>query len=1322
MSTIKLKEDKSKEDKSKKDKSKKDKKAEEKVPNSLIIYVKTRIPNYYKINYEPFMTVPKTKSGTVYFDPLVKYYEGPVKSIPSNAPKDSIYTQFFEASEFDTMINRTLSDFRYMQKPKTLQQSVDQNIIKNNLKITLKTLFKPNNLFYINNKPYSIVGSHWKDSDWEIDKKPIDKLLTQFSNLTPKELELEAKKEEDDIPEVLRQGNLASSNLKNDEIVTSVAAGLQKTVDNTSSSIGEREQIGETDAFVHQDNLPGVSKDLTRLFSEYLRQNIPINYSDNPDLARDPLTLSLLVEPAELLKFINQNKKNSIVDLYSTYITTKTDLQTADKEYINACTELAIYKTKFDLDVKSVRTTIDSTLPISKENKKKIIQQITDLKINYMKIIFRIADAIMEIYKQQHIYFVSTKLLLEGLKTDYVNIIKYYEKPALAIKCIEYDISTINSLIVEDPNNEYSKSYFINYNKFKLFYEDELYAKENELLTPKINYQDEEYYFNDKGFLLIEKQQYELYNFKMFLFYAYNQFDIWVILFKSIQTFTHFVGTEAIQLLQNSEEISQNYKSYYSEQQQTAFTEKMQSDGIRASYDSKQKRVNWYLVKNDGTRCIEPVIKTSKNTTISRENIENEIQEKIYISSIKSQVHAYDAIVLYIHLLEVVCLRQNRVYVSEENVNQLNLEMSLTLNEYYYTIERSIDEAQQKGLDARIPTSLLWDASKFNDKTAIKNKKNINDKSAIVYRGRLKAIQKSRQEMITNCEAIADIITPNLSKSGFVSKCQSLLAYNLNDINNHSFRSSYWLDKTIKNYNNEATSDFIYNMNNVVKDAWYDRIILDREPEYYLDWMVYNNSGTNTNETIYAAISDALNGQLDLNGDDTENPYTEEIKGKKRFTVSSLTNLVNSVNNDPTILPTDIINILQEVLKIKFVIFEMFTRKNNEIQLGDIVEYEDEKYRVVNILEELSEKAYTLYNGYDLKREIPGSEVKLTKTNLYSNFRIDCNSSQEILSTEIIYLVLSKQTDDNILKYRLVKNSSENNYIHTSDIIPSYITYLIYNNCARFTVDKIAPSFGSFANDFNKFTEIIDKKIETEHIKTERKNINRDLYNKKKEYKQLKLLTDKTQDQKTRQTILKGDIADLIERQNQIEKLYKNSNDVRGGGPRDQYVNSSSPYYNPLGYPMNPNMQTSTVYLPRGYQKGYQQGYQPRLPYNVSQNKAKDLKSKLSFYITVELELFPGKTVNALQKSVVRCQSTFERIREAYADIFGFQYRPASMTEAYSYGIKPPRKNGTSRDNTYRNNTSRDNTYRNNTSRNNTYRNNKQRYKSTNNSTYKNRK
>ena len=71
----------------------------------------------------------------------------------------------------------------------------------------------------------------------------------------------------------------------------------------------------------------------------------------------------------------------------------------------------------------------------------------------------------------------------------------------------------------------------------------------------------------------------------------------------------------------------------------------------------------------------------------------------------------------------------------------------------------------------------------------------------------------------------------------------------------------------------------------------------------------------------------------------------------------------------------------------------------------------------------------------------------------------------------------------------------------------------------------------------------------------------------------------------------------------------------------------------------------------------------------------------MSFYITIELELFPGTSPNMFQKSVIRCQSTFERIREAYADLFGYQYRPAAMSDAYTYSIKKDDKKNDKKNN-----------------------------------------
>jgi hypothetical protein len=86
----------------------------------------------------------------------------------------------------------------------------------------------------------------------------------------------------------------------------------------------------------------------------------------------------------------------------------------------------------------------------------------------------------------------------------------------------------------------------------------------------------------------------------------------------------------------------------------------------------------------------------------------------------------------------------------------------------------------------------------------------------------------------------------------------------------------------------------------------------------------------------------------------------------------------------------------------------------------------------------------------------------------------------------------------------------------------------------------------------------------------------------------------------------------------------------------------------------------------------YGQPYNPQAQLmNLNQyshsNRALELTSKLAYYVSVELELYPGKDVNTIQMAAVKCSSTFERIREAWADMMGYQYRPSTMSESYTY-------------------------------------------------------
>lgn len=121
------------------------------IPNILIIDIKTRIPDHFTIQYKPKMTLPKEEAHYIYFDPLIMYNPNAVTT-----------EEFFDKNKFETMMNKILSGFSSMQ-PKRV--SLEQGIIENNIKVTLQSLFGAGKLFYIDEKPYTIIDYKW-DNKW----------------------------------------------------------------------------------------------------------------------------------------------------------------------------------------------------------------------------------------------------------------------------------------------------------------------------------------------------------------------------------------------------------------------------------------------------------------------------------------------------------------------------------------------------------------------------------------------------------------------------------------------------------------------------------------------------------------------------------------------------------------------------------------------------------------------------------------------------------------------------------------------------------------------------------------------------------------------------------------------------------------------------------------------------------------------------------------------------------------------------------------------------------------------------------------------------
>jgi hypothetical protein len=74
-----------------------------------------------------------------------------------------------------------------------------------------------------------------------------------------------------------------------------------------------------------------------------------------------------------------------------------------------------------------------------------------------------------------------------------------------------------------------------------------------------------------------------------------------------------------------------------------------------------------------------------------------------------------------------------------------------------------------------------------------------------------------------------------------------------------------------------------------------------------------------------------------------------------------------------------------------------------------------------------------------------------------------------------------------------------------------------------------------------------------------------------------------------------------------------------------------------------------------------------------SKNNSSSKESKLSYYVVIDLELYPGNEgIPLSQKALLKCDKQYEKIRHSYAELFGLNYRPK---EFITLGYKPYEEN-----------------------------------------------
>ena len=150
---------------------------------TLTIRLNTRMPNIQHIVYNPSMTLPNTRDKNVLFTPVIELHKNVILNTPSSPyqDKDYVYSQLFNDKSFETLINRTLNS--YDQPPLSILQAKEKGITTKNIHVILSTLFKTNNIIYINKNPYTIFGYEW-NNDWNVDKDIQTRLKTTKDEVT----------------------------------------------------------------------------------------------------------------------------------------------------------------------------------------------------------------------------------------------------------------------------------------------------------------------------------------------------------------------------------------------------------------------------------------------------------------------------------------------------------------------------------------------------------------------------------------------------------------------------------------------------------------------------------------------------------------------------------------------------------------------------------------------------------------------------------------------------------------------------------------------------------------------------------------------------------------------------------------------------------------------------------------------------------------------------------------------------------------------------------------------------------------------------------
>jgi len=163
-------------------------------PQSLIIYIKTNIPNFEYITFMPKMIEPQENSDDVYFTSQVQLTDKCIKNNKKETDKNKDFSEkwnvFYNKYKFNNMVvqcaNQQKLTIGDLKKP--LKYYTDAGNISHNIQMTLDRIFKTNNILHLGSKPYSIYSNSFNSESWQMDTKPLHMIPRDLIQQADKDL------------------------------------------------------------------------------------------------------------------------------------------------------------------------------------------------------------------------------------------------------------------------------------------------------------------------------------------------------------------------------------------------------------------------------------------------------------------------------------------------------------------------------------------------------------------------------------------------------------------------------------------------------------------------------------------------------------------------------------------------------------------------------------------------------------------------------------------------------------------------------------------------------------------------------------------------------------------------------------------------------------------------------------------------------------------------------------------------------------------------------------------------------------------------------